>query len=56
MLGSEGRNMRWVIVITRTKKGLAVEYAAKPRLTRAERAECEQAYRAVCSLPKAKRA
>ena len=44
--------MKWVIVITRTKQGVAVECATKPRLTQAERAECEQAYRAVCSLPK----
>jgi hypothetical protein len=44
--------MRWMIVITRTKTGLAVECATKARLTKAEKDECEQAYRAVCSLPK----
>jgi len=48
--------MRWVIVITRTKTGVSVECAAKPRLSKAERAECEQAYRAVCALPKTHRA
>jgi hypothetical protein len=36
------------------EKGVSVECAAKPGLTRAERVECEAAYRAVCALPKGK--
>jgi hypothetical protein len=44
--------MKWAILITRTKDGVSVEYAAKPRLKPDEMAEGEMAYQAVCSLPK----
>ena len=44
--------MRWAIVVTRSKKGLTIESATNPRINQSERRECEEAFRAICALPR----